>query len=208
MMPTASGGQGDAISLRALNRATLERQLLLRRRRIPALAAVHHLGGLQAQLPNPPYIGLLARLDGFAVEELSRLIHDREVVRAVLLRATQHLSTAADFLSLRPLLQPVLDRGRQAAMGRLTAGVDLAELAATGRALLRGRTLTRPSSGPCWPNAGPIATPTPWPGRCSTCCRWSTYHPASPGARAGSFAARWPRTGLVARCQRRPRWTA
>jgi hypothetical protein len=161
MMPTSPGRQAEVLSLRALNRATLERQLLLRRRRMPALAAVHHLGGLQAQLPNSPYIGLLARLDGFAVEELSRLIHDREVVRAVLLRATQHLSTAADFLSLRPLLQPVLDRGRQAAMGRLTAGVDLAELAATGRALLRGRTLTRPQLRALlaerWPDRDPDA---------------------------------------------------
>jgi hypothetical protein len=133
----------DVLSLRARNRATLERQLLLRRRRLPALAAVEHLGGLQAQLPNPPYIGLWTRLEGFTVEELSQLIHDRKVVRAVLLRATQHLVAAPEFLSLRALLQPALDRGRQAAMGRFTQGMDPAELAATGQELLRGRTLTR-----------------------------------------------------------------
>ena len=149
------------LSLRALNRAMLERQLPLRRRRMPALAAVEHLVGLQAQLPNPPYIGLWTRLEGFAVGELSQLVHDRKVVRAVLLRATQHLTAAPDFLSLRPLLQPVLDRGRQAAMGRLTAGMDLAELAATGRELLRGRTLTRPQLRALlaerWPDRDPDA---------------------------------------------------
>jgi DNA glycosylase AlkZ-like len=153
--------QVRVLSLRALNRAMLERQLLLRRRRMPALAAVEHLVGLQAQLPNPPYIALWTRLEGFAVGELSQLVHDRKVVRAVLLRATQHLTAAPDFLSLRPLLQPVLDRGRQAAMGRLTAGMDLAELAATGRELLRGRTLTRPQLRALlaerWPDRDPDA---------------------------------------------------
>lgn len=44
-------------------------------------------------------------------------------------------------------MQPVLDRGRQGAFGRDTAGLDPAELAAAARALLRGRTLTRPQLG-------------------------------------------------------------
>ena len=60
------------------------------------------------------------------------------------MRGTQHLVAAPDFLWLRPLVQPALDRGRQAAFGRSTAGMDLAELAAAGRVLLEGRTLTRP----------------------------------------------------------------
>jgi hypothetical protein len=46
------------LALRELNRATLARQLLLARETIPVAAAVERLGGLQSQIPNPPYIGL------------------------------------------------------------------------------------------------------------------------------------------------------
>ena len=60
----------DALSRRALNRATLERQLLLRRSELPVLDAVEHLVGLQAQVPLNPYTALWSRLDGFRPEEL------------------------------------------------------------------------------------------------------------------------------------------
>jgi len=62
------------LSTRALNRATLDRQLLLRPAAMSAEDAVRHLVGLQAQNTKPPYYALAARLDGFRPEELSRLL--------------------------------------------------------------------------------------------------------------------------------------
>jgi hypothetical protein len=98
----------DTLGRRALNRATLARQLLLERSPMPALDAVRHLVGMQAQVPLNPYTGLWSRLDGFQPEELARLLVDREVVRIVVMRATIHLVTAEDCLLLRPLMQPIL----------------------------------------------------------------------------------------------------
>ncbi len=99
----------DLLSDRALNRATLERQLLLRRTRRTALDAIEHLVGMQAQVPLNPYHGLWSRLEGFDPAELAGLLVDRKVVRIVVMRGTIHLVSADDCLLLRPLMQPVLD---------------------------------------------------------------------------------------------------
>ncbi len=147
--------------LRALNRATLDRQLLLRRSGMSTVDAVTRLVGLQAQAPNAPYLGLWSRLSGFALADLTAALENRSLVRSSVLRGTQHLVTARDYRWLRPLVAPVLARARQAAFGRVTAGVDLAELAAAGERLLAGRTLTRTQLryllAPRWPAADPDA---------------------------------------------------
>ncbi|GAA3542433.1 winged helix DNA-binding domain-containing protein [Amycolatopsis ultiminotia] len=129
------------LSRRVLNRATLDRQLLLRRAKLPALDAVAHLAGLQAQAPVPPYYALWARLHGFRPEELAQLLLDRKVVRIALMRGTVHLVPAADALAWRPLVQPVMDRALKANNEhRLPLShVDHAAVAATAGALLRER---------------------------------------------------------------------
>jgi hypothetical protein len=95
----------------SLNRATLARQLLLRRVAMDPVAAVEHLVGMQSQNPLPPYVGLWSRLAGFTVEQLAEPIADRTLVRLLLMRGTIHLVSARDAHLLRPLVQPVLDRG-------------------------------------------------------------------------------------------------
>jgi hypothetical protein len=128
----------------ALNRALLARQQLLRRAAPPpggeraeqVLAMVERLAGLQAQAPFPPYFGLWSRLEDFRPDDLAGLILGRRVVRLALMRGTIHLVSAQDGLAMRPLLQPVLDRGFQAGYARQLGGVDHAQLRAAGRALV------------------------------------------------------------------------
>ena len=93
------------LSDRALNRATLARQLLLERAPLDVSAAVGHLVGLQAQVPHDPYTALWSRLAGFAPETLGRALVDRAVVRLAVMRSTIHLVTADDALLLRPLVR-------------------------------------------------------------------------------------------------------
>ncbi|GAB2796552.1 hypothetical protein GCM10027073_30500 [Streptomyces chlorus] len=129
------------LGTRALNRATLARQLLLRRSPLSAEAAVEHLVGLQAQNVKPPYYALAARLDGFTPEALSRPMADRAVVRIVTLRSTIHTHTAQDCLTLRPLVQPARDRELASFRKGLT-GVDLDRLTALARDLVEAEPRT------------------------------------------------------------------
>ena len=149
------------LSLRAVNRATLDRQLLLRRHEMPARQAVRHLGGLQAQAPLDPYVGLCTRLAGFTTDELSRLLSERTVVRAPVMRATVHLADAADFVAFRPLFGPLMAAGLRANYARTLTGVDLDALTAQAASLLARRPSTRAqlagdlAAG--WPAAEPMS---------------------------------------------------
>ncbi|MGH2530828.1 MAG: winged helix DNA-binding domain-containing protein [Thermomicrobiales bacterium] len=130
-------GAADVLTKRALNRALLERQMLLRRWQMPAAEAIEHLVGMQAQEPNNPYFALWSRLDGFQPADLSQLILDRAAVRTPVMRTTIHLLTARDCLTLNPLLLPVLARVlRSTPFGKGTADVDVEALMAVGRKLL------------------------------------------------------------------------
>jgi len=142
-------GSGDALGPRALNRALLERQLLLRRRQLSAFGAIEHLVGMQAQAPLAPYTGLWTRLEGFQPDELVQLMHDREVVRIALMRNTVHLVTAQDCLTLRPLTQVIFDRDLRSntTFAPPLRGMDVDALAAAGRALVEERPRTNAELG-------------------------------------------------------------
>ncbi|MEV4926064.1 winged helix DNA-binding domain-containing protein [Streptomyces roseoverticillatus] len=154
---TTSGA--PVLTNRALNRALLERQLLLRRSGLPVLDAVEHLVGLQAQSPGDPYYGLAARLDGFDPEELSALLASRAAVRIPVMRSTIHLVSARDCHGLRALCRPVIERSFRGNHGKRLAGTDPADVAGLAARLVAERPYTFHHLGQAlaeeWPEHAP-----------------------------------------------------
>lgn len=147
----------DLLTDRELNRATLARQLLLERQPLPVSDAIERLIGMQAQVPMDPYVGLWSRLDGFDPSGLADLLTSRRAVRASLMRATIHLVTARDMVTLRPLMEPVIQRmfWTGSPFGRALRGVDTEALVATVRELIeerpKSRAELRPMLAERWP---------------------------------------------------------
>ncbi|MFD0355691.1 winged helix DNA-binding domain-containing protein [Streptomyces sp. NPDC127110] len=146
------------LDTRALNRATLARQLLLSRAEMSPEDAVAHLLGLQAQNVKPPYFQLHARLAGFRPEALGRLMEERKVVRMVTMRSTIHTHTVRDALVLRPLVQGARDR-EVGYFRKGLVGVDLERLAHRARAFVEAEPRTmgeiREDLLREWPSADP-----------------------------------------------------
>jgi Winged helix DNA-binding domain len=163
-MARSASSDAPILTRRQLNRALLERQLLLRRVAMPAEGAIEHLVALQAQNPHDPYVALWSRLEGFGPGEVSRLIEERRAVRAVaMLRTTIHLLTARDWLALRPVLQVVQERGfwSGSPFGRRIEGVDVDEVLRLGREILdekpRSASALAKLLGERWPGADATA---------------------------------------------------
>jgi hypothetical protein len=85
--------------------------MLLAREKVKVVAAVERLGGMQAQLARPPFIGLWSRIENFQRDDLRKAIAKRDVVRATMMRGTIHLMSRRDYLAFRAPLQPMLTRG-------------------------------------------------------------------------------------------------
>lgn len=113
---------------------------------------------MQAQAPHAPYVGLWSRLEDFQAAELSELITSRRAARAPLMRGTLHLVSAPDCLRLRPVMQPVLERGFASAPFDIS-GVDVEGLLEAGRALLAQHPSTRSelaaTLASTWPDVDP-----------------------------------------------------
>ncbi|MBL1078489.1 AlkZ family DNA glycosylase [Nocardia sp. 2] len=150
------------LTVRTLNRTLLLRQHLTERVSMPAADLIRHLVAVQGQEPNWPYIGLWARLQEFRHEDLQTLLDDRSVVRSTMIRKTVHLAAAEDFRWLHPTVKPFVAADLKAAYFKEALGmVDLDKLAAIGRELLAGQTVSRRELGR---QLGQRFT-TPYPGR-------------------------------------------
>lgn len=147
------------LSQRALNRALLARQLLLERSPLATGAALEHLVGMQSQVPSHPFIALWSRLDGFTTDDLSRMMLDRSAARVPLMRGTIHLVAAADALALRPLVQPVYEKGFPG------SGPDPADVAGLDRAMLLAAMRERIEANPATAAALGAALADVWPDR-------------------------------------------
>lgn len=132
--------------------------MLLERRSLSAADAIEHLVGMQAQAPDAPYVGLWTRLENFRHDELSRAVAERRAVRTHLMRVTIHLVTARDCCLLRPLFNPIMERGFVGSpFSKKIAGVDLGELTDAARMLMDERPRTRVELG--------ASLAERWPGR-------------------------------------------
>lgn len=125
----------ETLTPRALNRATLARQLLLEREPLPVGTAVERLAGMQAQDPRPPFVGLWTRIPDFDADALRQALATAQVVRATSLRGTLHLLSARDYLAWRSPLQPVLSAG-MSVLGDRAEGLELEPVLAAARELL------------------------------------------------------------------------
>jgi hypothetical protein len=97
---------------RQLNRASLARQLLLRRHPVDVAEGVRRVGALQAQEPASPYLALWNRLAGFDPADLDAALADRQVVKASLLRLTLHAVHADDYPAFHSAMLPSLRASR------------------------------------------------------------------------------------------------
>jgi hypothetical protein len=152
----------QVLSQRALNRALLARQHLLRRRKASAADEIEHLVGMQAQVPNSPYVGLWTRLEGFQPNELADLIGTRRAVRLGLMRNTIHLVSARDCLELRSLFQQLFERGwKTSSFGRNLDGIDVRALIAQAILLMKEKPRSFSELGkllqPRWPDRDPTS---------------------------------------------------
>ena len=133
-MTARRSGGGDTLSLRALSRATLARQMLLGREAMKPVSAIERLVGLQAQWPRQAFIGLWTRLEGFRRDDLLGALSARKAVRVTAMRSTLHVMSAKDYVGMRAPLARALSKNLQAIVGKRLASVDLETVVSIAKA--------------------------------------------------------------------------
>lgn len=101
-----------SLTPRQLNRATLGRQLLLRREPLSVTDAVRRIVALQAQQPASPYLALWNRLADFDPADLDAAFADRLLVKATLVRITLHVVHVEDWPTFHNAMVPRLRDAR------------------------------------------------------------------------------------------------
>jgi hypothetical protein len=115
------------LTARQINRATLDRQLLLRRARVGVGDAVRQILALQAQEPATPYLALWCRIADFDPAALDQAFAERTVVKATLLRITLHVVHALDYPDIHQAVLPMLRAARLTDRRFLSSGLTAAD---------------------------------------------------------------------------------
>jgi hypothetical protein len=169
-----------SVSALELNRATLARQLLLRREALEVGDAVRRVVALQAQQPASPYVALWKRLTAFDPAGLDAAFAGYTLVKATLMRLTLHAVHADDHPAMHQALQPTL-RGSRLGDRRFTAsGLSAADADALVPDLLEF------AAEPTGAGSSRLTTASWWPGRTVMCCRRYSSMATSPGCGAQS----------------------
>ncbi len=95
-----------------LNRATLQRQLLLRREPATVSDVARRIVALQAQSPPAPYIALWNRIAGLDFDSIDEAFAQRSLVKASLMRITLHAVDATDYPVFHAASTPLLRASR------------------------------------------------------------------------------------------------
>ncbi|MEM7325697.1 MAG: winged helix DNA-binding domain-containing protein [Actinomycetota bacterium] len=95
-----------------LNRATLQRQLLLRREPATVSDVARRIVALQAQSPPAPYIALWNRIADLDFHSVDKAFAERSLVKASLMRITLHAVAAADYPAFHAASTPLLRGAR------------------------------------------------------------------------------------------------
>lgn len=95
-----------------LNRATLQRQLLLERHDLSVPTTVERIMAVQAQEPAAPYVALWNRIRDLDFTSVDDAFTERSVLKASLMRITLHAVTAADHPAFQRACRPILRAAR------------------------------------------------------------------------------------------------
>jgi hypothetical protein len=125
-----------ALTLRDLNRATLARQLLLRRERLDVVHAVRRVVAIQAQEPPSPYVALWNRLAPLDPAALDAAFATRAVVKATLMRITLHAVDAHDYPVFHDAMLPTLRASRLVDRRFTSTGLSAADVDALAPAVV------------------------------------------------------------------------
>lgn len=116
------------LTARQLNRATLGRQLLLRREPLSVVDGVRRVVAIQAQEAASLYLALWNRVASFDPADLDAAFAERSIVKATLIRITLHAVHADDYRAFHAAMVASL-RGSRLSDARFTAsGMTIAEV--------------------------------------------------------------------------------
>jgi Winged helix DNA-binding domain len=140
-------GAERVLTQRERNRALLERQGLIERKRLALPRALERFGGIQAQYAPSMYIGLWARIAGFERASLTRALERRTVIQGTLMRTTIHLVSREDFWPIALAIRDVRRAGWLAYRRGKATERDVLATAKLVRARLAAGATTRADLG-------------------------------------------------------------